>query len=64
MCTSRCSLAQCQACPLDKPSCLSLRPTGYKTIAPLDLIFSDVWGPTPMFSSDDFVTLLSLSMRI
>jgi len=32
----------------------SLRPTGHKITAPLDLIFSDVWGPTPMFSSDGF----------
>jgi histone deacetylase 1/2 len=33
---------------------LSLQPTGNKTSAPLDLIFSDVWGPTPMFSSNGF----------
>jgi histone deacetylase 1/2 len=33
---------------------LSLRPTGDKTTAPLDLIFSDGWGPAPMFSSDGF----------
>jgi histone deacetylase 1/2 len=26
----------------------------HKTSAPLDLIFSDVWGPTPMFSFDGF----------
>jgi histone deacetylase 1/2 len=54
VCTSRCSLTQCQACPLGKSSCLSLRPTGHKTSAPLDLIFNDVWGPTPIFSSDGF----------
>jgi hypothetical protein len=42
MCTSRCSLVQCQACLLGKSSRLSLRPTDYKTTAPLDLIFSDV----------------------
>jgi len=40
MCTSRRSLVQCQACPLSKSSRLSLQPTGHKTIAPLDLIFS------------------------
>jgi histone deacetylase 1/2 len=33
---------------------LPLRPTGHKTITPLDLIFSDVWGPAPMFSSYGF----------
>jgi histone deacetylase 1/2 len=31
-----------------------LRLTGHKITAPLDLIFSDVWGPAPMFSSDGF----------
>jgi histone deacetylase 1/2 len=31
-----------------------IRPTGHKTSAPLELIFSDVWGPAPMFSSDGF----------
>jgi hypothetical protein len=31
-----------------------LRPPGHKTNAPLDLIFSDVWGPAPMFSYDSF----------
>ena len=54
ICTSRRSLAQCQACPLGKSLRLSLRPMGHKTTAPLDLIFSDVWGPAPMFSSDGF----------
>jgi histone deacetylase 1/2 len=52
--TSRRSLTQCQACPLGKSSRLSLRPTGHKTSALLELIFSDVWGPAPMFSSDGF----------
>jgi len=33
---------------------LSLRPTGHKTSALLELIFSDVWGPAPMFSSGGF----------
>ena len=54
MSTSRRSLVQCQACPFGKCSYLSLRPTGHKTSAPLDLIFSDVWGPAPMFSFDGF----------
>jgi histone deacetylase 1/2 len=31
-----------------------LRPTSYKTTTPLDLIFSDVWGFAPIFSSDGF----------
>jgi len=54
ICTSRRSLTQCQACPLGKSSRLSLRPTSHKTSAPLELIFSDVWGPAPMFSFDGF----------
>ena len=29
-------------------------PTGHKTSTPLELIFSDVWGPAPMLSSDGF----------
>jgi len=45
---------QCQSCPLGKLSRLSLGPTGHKTSAPLELIFSDVWGPTPLFSSDGY----------
>ena len=27
---------------------------GHKTLAPLELIFSDVWGPSPMLSLDGF----------
>jgi len=45
---------QCQSCPLEKSSRLSLGPTGHKTSAPLELIFSDVWGPAPLFSSDGY----------
>jgi len=45
---------QCQSCPLGKSSRLSLGPTGHKTSAPLELIFSDVWGPAPLFSSDGY----------
>jgi histone deacetylase 1/2 len=45
---------QCQSCPLEKSSRLPLRPTGHKTSAPLELIFSDVWGPAPLFSSDGY----------
>jgi len=54
VCTSRHSLAQCQACPLGTSSRMLLRLRGYKTIAPLDLIFSDIWGLAPMFSFDCF----------
>jgi len=50
MCTSRRSPVQCQACSLGKSSPLSLWPTNHKTSSPLDLIFSDVWGPASMFS--------------
>jgi hypothetical protein len=52
--TSRPLNFQCQACLLGKTSCLSLGPTGYKTSTFLELIFSDVWSPAPMLSSDGF----------
>jgi len=42
------------ACSLGKSSRLILKTTGHQTQALLDLIFSDVWGPSPMLSSDDF----------
>jgi histone deacetylase 1/2 len=45
---------QCQSCPLGKSSRLSLGPTGHKTFAPLELIFSDVWGLAPLFSLDGY----------
>jgi len=54
VCTSRPLNFQCQACLLGKSSCLSLGPTSHQTSAPLELVFSDVWGPAPMLSSDGF----------
>jgi histone deacetylase 1/2 len=45
---------QSQSCPLGKSSCLSLGPTGHKTFASLELIFSDVWGPALLFSLDGY----------
>ena len=48
-CNSRCSLFQCQACLLAKLSCLSLGPMGHKSFAPLELFFSDFWGPALFF---------------
>ena len=45
---------QCPTCPLGKSSCLTLKTTGHQTRAPLDLISSDVWGPSPMLSFDGF----------
>jgi hypothetical protein len=53
-CTSRPLNFQCPACPLGKSSHLSLGPTGNKTSASFKLIFSDVWGPAPILSSDGF----------
>jgi histone deacetylase 1/2 len=53
-CTSKYFDFNCSACPLGKSSRLSLKTTGHQTQAPLDLIFSDVWGPSPMLSSDGF----------
>jgi hypothetical protein len=54
VCTSRPLNFQCQACSLGKSSRLSLGPTSHQTFAPLELVFSDVWGPTLMLSSDGF----------
>jgi hypothetical protein len=48
---------QCQTCPLEKSSHLSLGPTDHKTSAPLELIFSNVWGHAPLFSSNGFCYL-------
>jgi histone deacetylase 1/2 len=53
-CTSRPLNFQCPACSLGKSSRLSLGPTGHKTFTPLELVFSDVWGPAPILSSDGF----------
>jgi len=53
-CTSTQFNFHCPACPLGKSSRLTLKTTGHQTQAPLDLIFSDVWGPSPMLSSDGF----------
>lgn len=44
----------CQACSLGKSSRLSWRPTSHKTSTPLELSFSDVWGPSFMLSYDGF----------
>ncbi|XP_073266435.1 uncharacterized protein [Populus alba] len=37
-----------------KASRLSLGFTGHKTCAPLELVFNDVWGPSPMLSTDGY----------
>jgi len=44
----------CPTCPLGKSSYLTLKTTGHQTRAHLGLIFSDVWGSSPMLSSDGF----------
>jgi len=54
ICNNKRLNCQCQSCPLEKSSRLSLRPTSHKTSAPLELIFSDVWGPAPLFSMDSY----------
>jgi len=54
VCTSRHSLTQCQVLSVKQVVAMSLEPMGHKTTTPLDLMFSDVWGPAPMFSFDDF----------
>jgi len=53
-CTSRVFNFSCSSCPSGKASCLSLGLTGHKTCAPLELVFSDVWGPSPMLSIDGY----------
>jgi histone deacetylase 1/2 len=54
VCTSRPLNFQCQACPLEKSSHLSVGLTDHQTFAPLEFVFSDVWGPAPLLSSDGF----------
>ena len=61
---SRPSNFQCQTCPLEKLSRLSLGPTSHNTFAPLDLFLSDVWGPTLIFSFDAFAILSFFWMLI
>ena len=61
---SRPSNFQCQTCPLEKLSRLSLGPTSHNTFAPLDLFLSDVWGPTLIFSFDAFAILSFFWMPI
>lgn len=41
----------CSACPLEKSSRLSLTTAGNCSKSVLDLVFSDVWGPSPTLSS-------------
>jgi histone deacetylase 1/2 len=53
-CMTKCFNFNCLACLLGKSCHLTLKTTGHQTLAPLDLIFSDVWGPSPMLSSDGF----------
>jgi histone deacetylase 1/2 len=53
-CTSRVFNFNYSSCPLGKASRLSLGLTGHKTYAPLELVFSDVWGPSPMLSTDGY----------
>jgi histone deacetylase 1/2 len=53
-CMTKCFNFNCPACPLGKLCRLTLKTTGHQTLAPLDLIFSDVWGPSPMLSSYGF----------
>ena len=54
ICNNKLLNFQYQSCPLEKLSCLSLGPTGHKTSASLQLIFSDVGGLAPLFSLDDY----------
>jgi histone deacetylase 1/2 len=51
-CTSRVFNFNCSSCPLGKALRLSLGLTGHKTYAPLELVFSDVWGHSLMLSTD------------
>ena len=53
-CTSKQFNFNCPASPMGKSSRLTLKTTSHQTQAPLDLIFSDVWGLSPMFLSDGF----------
>jgi hypothetical protein len=42
---------------------LSLGSTGYITPAPLELIFSDVWGSTPFFSDDFYYFIIFVGVH-
>ena len=53
-CMTKCFNFNCPVCPLGKLCHLTLKTTSHQTLAPLDLIFSDVWGPSPMLSSYGF----------
>jgi hypothetical protein len=55
---------QCQSCPLGKSSRLSLGPTGHKTSAPLELIFSMYGALLLFFLQMAIIILLSLLMLI
>jgi len=61
-CNSRCFNFQYEACSLRKSLCLLLRPTGHKTSASFNLIFSDAWDPAFIFLLMAFAILLFLSM--
>jgi hypothetical protein len=46
---SECSLSVCNVCQLAKSHQLSYTSSLHRSIAPLELIFSDVWGPAPQY---------------
>jgi hypothetical protein len=48
ICNNKCLNFQCQSCPLGKCR-ICLYTYWLQTSAPLELIFSDVWGPAPLF---------------
>ena len=37
---------------------MSLGLTGHKACAPFKLVFSDIWGPSPMLSTDGYLYCL------
>ncbi|TXG59466.1 hypothetical protein EZV62_014039 [Acer yangbiense] len=53
-CTAPSSLNFCDVCQYGKIHQLSFNPSETRYKAPLEMIFTDVWGPSPQFSSQGF----------
>lgn len=44
----------CVDCQLGKAYKLPFPKSAYEAVAPLELIHSDIWGPSPVYSKDNF----------
>jgi hypothetical protein len=50
----------CDACKMGKMHQLPFHHSSFKAAGPLDLIFTDVWGPSPMLSVEGFQILCGI----